>query len=93
VLAALAGAAAAATVAIAGRVPGIAAVGGLVLAFVAVVPLAAWTGVHAEAACGSFSSLIDRVLSHDESLKQVVVDAGAHPRQTDARDTGHGGGD
>jgi len=50
-------------------------------------------GVHAEAACGSFSSLIDRVLSHDESLKQVVVDAGAHPRQTDARDTGHGGGD
>jgi len=49
VLAALAGAAAAATVAIAGSMPGMAAVGGLVLAFVAAVPLAAWIGVHAEA--------------------------------------------
>jgi hypothetical protein len=49
--------------------------------------------VQAEAACGSFSSLRDRVFSHDESVKHVVVDAGAHPRQTDARDTGHGGGD
>jgi hypothetical protein len=44
---------------------------------------------HAEAARGSFSSLWDRVLSHDESVKHVVVDAGVI-RQTDARDTGHG---
>ncbi len=56
VLAALAGAAAAATAALAGpaggalgAAPGFAALGGLVLAFVAAVPLAAWIGVHAEA--------------------------------------------